>query len=127
MPNLLDTAATWLVGQLQEHAGRDVVYRRGALEIECTGIPGRSEFEVEDTSGATILVQSYDWSFATADLAFGGVALIPQRGDEVVETDADGVVRTYAILEANGVQAYRADPARSAIRVHTKLRERREP
>lgn len=127
MTNLIDNGAAWLMGQLKTHASRPVVYRRGAAEIACSAVPSRSEFTVEDPNGATVLVESADWIFSYPDLVLAGEALVPRRGDEIEETAGDGTRRTFQVLELSGVQPFKVDAARASIRVHCKLKERRDP
>lgn len=88
MSNLLQDGATWLAGQLQDHAGRDVVLRRqGQAPTELTGTVVMQQYDVVDEeTGIVLTVLSYDWVFTASEYRVAGVQVPPLPYDRLEET-----------------------------------------
>lgn len=87
MSNLLQDGAIWLAGQLQDHAGRDVVLRRqGQAPIDLTGTVAMQQYDVVDEeTGIVLTVLSYDWVFTASEYKVGGVQVQPLPYDRLEE------------------------------------------
>jgi len=120
MPNLLDTGAAWLADQRHKHMTKSIVFRHGDNGIVLSATIGRTEF-ASNTADPTIETwQSRDYIVRTADLTFGGVVLLPSRGDQIEETDG-GVKHVYEVMAPAGQTPWRyADDFRRELRIHTK-------
>lgn len=130
MSDLLKAASLWLSGQMKTHASVAVVYRRGDATVDWDAVIGRTEFEIFDNETASLIkVESRDYIGSAAELVIEDVAVLPEAGDRIEETDADGVVRTYEVLPpAPRTPAWRySDPYHERLRVHTKLVKKVEP
>ena len=88
MSNMLQDGATWLAGQLQTHAGRDVVLRRqGQSPTDLTGTVVMHEYDVVDEeTGIVFTVLSYDWMFTASEYQVTGVQVPPLPYDRLEET-----------------------------------------
>ncbi len=87
MATLLESAATWLGGQLQTAAGKVVTITQGGLVIE--GVTGWVKATTDDVDQAEDIGTSFhrfDWGFLAADLPDGFEAL---PGDLISETETD--------------------------------------
>lgn len=117
MTDLLQTASTWISGQLKEHVSQTVTFRRGTQTVSVQATIGNTLFESHGELGPTVQVKTRDYLIETADLVLGGLAVLPQRDDEIVDTDGS----VYLILPSDdGVYWRDSDPYRVRIRVHTK-------
>ncbi len=104
-------------------AGVDVTYHRASQWIKVRGIPGQTAFALDDGFDVTHEYRSRDYTFKVCDLYFGDDAIEPQRGDLIKETVGDKQ-HVYEVLRDGSEQVWRhADHGRTAIRVHTKLKE----
>lgn len=89
MSNLLQDGATWLAGQLKDHAGRSVVLRRQgqALTTTLTGTVVAQEYEVlDEETGVVVTLLSYDWVFTASDYKLAGVQATALPYDRFEET-----------------------------------------
>lgn len=125
MASILDSGAAWIAGQAALHLSRDVTYRRGGAAVDVSAVPGQTDHEAIDETGATILVTTSDWIFRTAELVLGGEQIAPEPGDQVEETDAGGTIRTFTVLARPGLKCFRLDRSRTQVRVFTSLTEQR--
>ena len=120
MGNLLQTGAEWLADQLKAHASAGVVFVRGLDQVTVLATVGRTEFEIEDGSGAVQRIQSRDYLIQAADLVLGGSQALPEPGDRIHETQGD-VTFVYEVLAPGNEPCWRySDPHRKLLRVHTK-------
>jgi len=120
MADLLQTGSDWLADQLKTHAGRTVTYRRGTDTVAVTATIGRTEFEVDDEFGVLRKIESRDFLILAADLVLNGQAVLPERGDEIDETQG-GVTYTYEVMAPGKEPHFRySDPYRKTLRIHTK-------
>lgn len=103
-------------------SGGEVTYARGNLTVTLTAGRGRSSFDVVQGDVLT-RIESRDFLVAAADLQLAGVVqTLPERGDTITETDADGTELKYELLERQGEPVWRySDEYRLQIRIHTKL------
>lgn len=120
MPNLLAQGVEWLASQLEEHAATPVTFARGADSVAITATKGRSEVEVDD-GDSVLRSQVVDWIVRHAALVLAGNQVEPAVGDEFIET-VTGATNRYRVLALAGGEIQRPlDPARTLIRIHTKL------
>lgn len=120
MADLLQTGFDWLADQLKAHAGRPVTYRRGADTAAVTATIGRTVFELDDEFGVLKKVESRDFLIPAADLVLSGVTVLPERGDEIDETQGS-VTYTYEVMAPGKEPPFRfSDPYRRTLRIHTK-------
>jgi hypothetical protein len=112
MPDLLSSGAAWLESQRHQHLAKEVVYRRGPLQVTLRATVGRTEFELADEQGILQRVESRDFLVRADDLTFG----IPQAGDVIVEGGL-----AFEVNSPGGTPAWRySDPNRATLRIHTK-------
>jgi hypothetical protein len=77
---------------------------------------GQSEWENMQADGSTIRFVTRDYIYSQATLTNFG---LPQRGDEIV--DSDGV---YQVLPTGAMQASRyLDTRQKGLRIHTKKKD----
>lgn len=108
--------------ELATEAGRDVVYKRGDVDLDITAVRGNTDFEEADDNGILAEMEVPDWILTAADLSIDDELFEPAEGDRIVVEDAAGRTLTYEILPNEGVTAFQyMDPNRAQIRVHTKL------
>lgn len=117
MTDLLQSAASWLSGQLKEHVSQTVTFRRGVQTCSVQATIGNALFESHGELGPTVQIKTRDYLIETADLVLAGQAVLPQRDDVIVEVNGD----EYQILPGDdGVYWRNSDPYRIRIRIHTK-------
>jgi hypothetical protein len=123
MADLLKTGLAWLTGQLAAHVSQEVVYRRGGAEAAVRATVGQKLLRLAEADGGIRMEWTdLDLCIPAVDLVVGGVAIEPERGDEIRVTRADGVVETFEVHAFGGEPPWRwADPHRSMVRVHLKL------
>lgn len=122
MPNLLQTAATFLTSQLTAHASQPVVFRRGTQEIEVLAVPGQITSQQTDEFNRITRKQMRDWIVRLKDLTVEGEVLEPVEGDQVL-CAVGGRVHRYGVYSPGGNEPpYRyTDPYHTAMRIHTEL------
>jgi hypothetical protein len=99
---------------------RPVVYVRGVESVEVQATVGRTEFDVDDGTGATIHTQSRDYLITAIDLMLGGDVTLPKRGDVIREAQGTSVF-VHEVVAPGDEPAWRySDPYRHTLRVHTK-------
>lgn len=117
--------ASSLVSGLSEGDKIWTRYSRGSDSVELLAVPGESRHQVETEDGSIRTVNTKDWLYVTADLAFypGDTPIVPSRGQDIIEElDGEGgdVVRTYLVTHPAGGEPYRyMSQYRDAIRVQT--------
>ena len=120
MTDVLQTGSDWLAEKLKTHAGRTVIYRRGLDSVAVTATIGRTEFEIDDEFGVLRKLESRDFLIQVSDLVLNSTAVLPERGDEIDETQ-DGVTYTYEVMAPGKAPHFRySDPYRKTLRIHTK-------
>jgi hypothetical protein len=120
MPNLLQRGATWLGDRLSTSAGRSVVLHSQGRTLSLTGWVSMHEYEVPDEAGGLVIVESWDWSFRTADLVLDGIHIKFDKGWQVRET-LDGREISYdAMPVGNKPVAEMLDTSGILTLLHTK-------
>ena len=120
MPNVLAQGAEWLASQLGQHAATPVTFARGAASVPVTATKGRTDVEVDD-GDSVLRSHVVDWIVRPSALVLAGNVVEPRVGDEFRET-VGANVHTYRVLALGDGEVFRAvDPARTLIRIHTKL------
>ena len=111
---------------LRAAAGVHVTYHRATAWVRLCAVPGKSDFGATVPEQAAVVeFRSRDYIVRTADLVIGGVQVTPQRGDLVKEEVGDKV-HVHEVIrpdDGNGQPWRYSDHGRTAIRVHTKLKE----
>jgi hypothetical protein len=119
--DLLQQGLDWLEGRRREHLTRTVLYRRGAESFQIPATVAATRYEVDDGYGVVLEQDMRDYIVAAEDLVLGGQVVVPERGDEIVET-RDGAGYVYEVMDLGAEKHYRpADPDGSALRIHTKF------
>jgi hypothetical protein len=121
MPDLLRTGSDWLAEMLKEHASRPVAYRRGADEVTVQATIGRTLLKLDDGYGGVRMEWTdRDFLIHAADLVLNGVAVLPERGDLIRETQG-GKVIVYEVMAPGKEPAWRwSDVFHKVLRVHAK-------
>ena len=120
MADLLQTGSDWLEDMRAEHATRSVTYHRGADSVQVQATVGKTIFEIDNGYGILEKVESRDYLILTVDLVLNGQEILPQRGDQVKETDGSKTY-TYEVMAPGKEPHYRfSDPYRKTLRIHTK-------
>jgi hypothetical protein len=121
MPDLLRTGSDWLAEMLKEHASRPVVYRRGADEVAVQATIGRTLLKLDDGYGGVRMEWTdRDFLIHAADLVLGGVPTLPQRGDQIRETQGAKTF-IYEVMAPGQEPPWRwSDVYRKVLRIHTK-------
>jgi hypothetical protein len=115
MADLLSDGVNWLLDTLAEHVSRSVVYRRASSSATITVTLGQSAWEQQAADGSIIRVITRDYIYNGEEIPNFG---LPQKGDEIV--DSDGV---YQVLPNAGLQQVRyLDTRQIGLRIHTKRR-----
>jgi hypothetical protein len=116
MPNVLQSAATWLAGMFKEHASQTVTYKRGLAAVSLSATLGRTEYSQTDDRGFVTQFRSHDWVITAADLTLGE----PAKGDRIIAT-VNGESKTFEVLDLSGVNHFDwTDPFKVGMRIHTK-------
>ena len=120
MTNVLETAATWLGGQLKGFASVVGTYRRGSLSVSLIVTAYDYTYEVVDTEGFNITALSRDYIVHAADIVLGGVVVVPRAGDTITET-IQGVARSFEVMPLGQLKEYEPlDASGVMIKIHTK-------
>jgi hypothetical protein len=121
MVDLLQIGSDWLSDQLQQHASRPVTYQRGVETVPLGATIGRTVFELTGDEGIVERIESRDFLIPAVDLVLAGQTVLPERGDQIIETDINGTF-TYEVMAPGDEPPWRySDPYRKTLRVHTKL------
>jgi len=98
MANVFQNAASWLAGQLKQHAGRTVTLKRNGIESESiTGWVSQKQYRTFGPDGSQSLETSFEWSFQADDLIWSGEQVVPRCGDVIAET-LNGTRIEYEVL-----------------------------
>jgi hypothetical protein len=121
MSDLLQTGTEWLADQLKTHASRQVVYRRGADEVAVQTTVGRTLLKLgDDYGGVRMEWTDRDFLIHAADLVLGGTVVLPERGDQIRETQGTKTF-VYEVMAPGKEPPWRwSDPHRKMLRIHTK-------
>ena len=101
--NLLDRGSRWLTGQMAQHAGTRVLFRRGSIAIMLEQVVKfRREVEVIDEDGIPTIIQVFE--FRVSIEAFEIAGITPRTGDLLIET-IDGDESNYEVMPTQGIPA----------------------
>jgi hypothetical protein len=124
MPTVVAQAVASMFAAIRAVNGRATVYRRGETTLDAvTAVPSEARTQIIDPVSRTqVEVQVRDYLIAADQLAALTPAE-PAEGDQVEDTDLQGVTRVYEVLSPGGDEpAWRwADPDHRHVRLHTKL------
>jgi hypothetical protein len=117
MPDLLKTGEQWLAKMGKAHASIKIEYVRVEASVCVRATKGRSEFEVTDTSGQLLRVETHDFIVQTDDLVLDGFEAEPKPGDLI--TEGEGIYEVSS--PGPGLPHWRwAGLHRCRRRIHTK-------
>lgn len=121
MGDVLEDGLDWLAAKLKAYVSRPVVYRRGAENATVQAIIGRTLLKLDDGYGGVRMEWTdRDFLIVAEDLTLGGQKTLPQRGDQIRETQG-GKTLVYEVLAPAGEPEWRwSDPHRKLLRIHTK-------
>lgn len=120
MTNILQDGATWLAGQLQDHAGVSIAYQRGPNSVSITGTVSQHVYEVVDAEGFGITALSRDYIVQAADLVLSGAEIAPRAGDRITETIRD-TSQTFEVMAIGQLKEYEpVDTDGTMLKIHTK-------
>jgi hypothetical protein len=120
MTNVLEQGSQWLSDQIDQYAASSVLYRRGSLTVPVQAGKGRTTFELTDTSGILISIESRDFLISAANLLLDDIPALPEVGDRIIETVGEEL-HAYEVSNFGAEQPYRfCDPFRHKLRVHTR-------
>ena len=109
------------VADIRGATGDPVVYRRGAQSVAIVATCAPKQYQVSDAGGVIITYHCHEWLILAGDLVIAGAAVEPQRGDEIVETRADGTVVTHGVMLIPGLNVYDSIEHDLRYRVRTKI------
>ena len=121
MPDLLQTGSDWLAERLKAYASRPVVYQRGNQQVTVQATVGRTLLKLDDGYGGVRMEWTdRDFLIHAADLVLGGVPTLPQRGDQIRETQGAKTF-IYEVMAPGQEPPWRwSDVYRKVLRIHTK-------
>ena len=120
MTNVLEQGSLWLSDQIDHYAVSSVLYRRGSLTVPVQAGKGRSTFELTDTSGILVEIESRDFLISAGNLFLDEMPILPEVGDRIIET-VGGKLHAYEVSNFGSEQSYRfCDPYRYTLRIHTR-------
>lgn len=120
MATSFHSAALGLHRAAQASRGLAVTYSRGETTASVTAVPGRTVAITEDASGLTVRSVQRDWIVKAAALVLGGAAVLPEVGDQIRLTVADGV-EVFEVQRLAGEPCYRpVDDLAAVLRIHTR-------
>lgn len=120
MTDMLARGMEWLSRQRTQHLTQSVTYARGADSVTLPATIGKTEFAIEDGHGLLQKYESRDYLVQTEDLILNGTAVLPERGDQIRETQGTSIY-VYEVLAPGTEPVWRySDPYRHTLRIHTK-------
>jgi hypothetical protein len=118
MRDMLKDGEQWLVGKQAASAAQVVVYSRASDSVSLPATIGRSQWEVPDTSGLLLRVESRDYVIETDLLLLNSSPIEPAVGDLITES---GFVYEVSPPGPGLAHWSWAGDHRTAYRIHTKL------
>lgn len=118
MSNFLKKGAAWLASKLATKCAEEVLYARGAFEATPKAVIGRTEFNLDDGSGAIDRFETVDFLIRAAEIVLDGAETFPARGDTITHA---GI--TYTVDAPPGQEVWQHDGFRDMLRIHTWQRE----
>lgn len=106
---------------LQRVGGVIVDYVRGAETTEAiAAVPAQVRTIDYGMEEIELTGRERDWLLLASDLILRGDAIMPQRGDAILWTDAGGVKHKYEVLPRAGERCYRhCDQTLTQLRIFT--------
>lgn len=124
MVDPMSSATAAAFTSLKAVAGVPITYQRGASSVSLTAVPASTTIEVADDEGAIIKSRIRDFLIRASELIIDGSAVLPERGDQIVETVGD-YEYTREVLGPAGDQPFRFwDKGLTVFRIHTVLIDR---
>lgn len=121
MADMIHSASRWLATVRAEHASREVSYQRGEHTIDAlTATVGHTVFRTQTAYGFE-RTEARDYLIATADLVLDGQVSLPERGDQIRETDGEQTFIYEVMAPAREPCWKYSDRNRETLRIHTKL------
>jgi hypothetical protein len=125
MGSVLDNMIAGALGLANSLRGTSVTYHRviGGVDnsVVLTAICAPKAYEARDAEGIVVTSHCHDWLIMASSLVLGGAATVPQVGDTIVETRADGTVVTHKAMLLPGLNVYDSIVADCRYRVHMKI------
>jgi hypothetical protein len=117
--DLLEFASNWLQEQRRRYASRIVTYVRGGRSADVLATIGKTTFEVDDGYGVLIRSESRDFLIQATDLVIQGQQTLPQRGDQIQETQ-NATTFVYEVTAPGKEPCWRwSDAYHTTLRIHT--------
>lgn len=120
----LSDGSAWLAEMFRANEDVSVVYALGggSYQIAVYATVGATTLELEPGTYTTSRTANRDFLINKDDLLFFGDTHTPTPGDQIIQTDADGEIYTYEVMEAPGEGAWRwHDSDFETFRIHTTL------
>jgi len=126
-PDAALAAALTVAADTLTDTGPSVTYRRLSDSVSLRAAIGRTRWEATDENGVVYNIQTRDFIVREGDLVLSGAKILPQRGDQIIETTATDQL-TYTVSAPAGQQPWSyTDSSRTRIRIHTTLTKREDP
>lgn len=105
-------------------AGQTVTFVRNTDWVKVEAVSGSTTFDLDDGNGVVVEYRTQDWLIGACNLRIAGEQVEPKRGD-LIEQSVGSRIHVFEVLRPDGgEQVFRyIDPARTRMRVHTKLKE----
>ena len=116
--SIMSTSLAWLSSNMKTHLSETGTIRRGSDETALVDMRiGKTMADVEGGGGITVRTNNSDFLITAADYQINGVAVEPDRGDEI---DYGG--KTYRAMPIAGgeVWRYAENVNRTVLRIHAK-------
>ena len=116
--SIMSTSLAWLSSNMKTHLSETGTIRRGSDETALVDMRiGKTMADVEGGGGITVRTNISDFLITAADYQINGVAVEPDRGDEI---DYGG--KTYRAMPIAGgeVWRYAENVNRTVLRIHAK-------
>lgn len=122
MSDMLQEAQASLFADLESFAAGEVTYRRGSESDAVLATKGSTAAELHDGDGMVLTDEIRDFLINRSTLSLNGVAIEPEEGDEIVETDALGITNVWEVLPLVNNRCWRwSGPHNLRYRIHVKL------
>ncbi len=121
MSDMLHDGAAWFAEQINQHASRTVIYRRGTEKV-ATNPKGsfatqRRDAENQNQSGFFLHSSYQAILIQRSSIVLRGKVVLPEEGDQI-EDPANGKI--YEVTCPDNEPCFRyADPAHLMLRIHT--------
>lgn len=119
--SLLGDSVALLNAGLRAAGGEEVTYRRGTKAIDrLVAVPAGVKQEENGEGIISVTSSDRDWIIWAADLVKDGQRWTPERGDQIIWTDATGKKRAFNVLPRQDDRVCRpTDPTELQLRMFT--------